>query len=154
MTLPITVILTVLLQKNTHPFLFRLLMLLSLLLWHWMRPNLPFLLVASNAMLKPGGPLKWKKGLVKDARLLLPFTKVMKIARLKSLLPDVLRVSSQRPRLRHGRQLARLSRPNLTPNLCTLFFALLLAHLPRLPPLLTSPTVPFPKSRLWSSPIT
>ena len=34
-----------------------------------MRPNLPFLLAASNAMLKPGGLLKWKERLVKDARL-------------------------------------------------------------------------------------
>ena len=29
-------------------------------------PNLPFLLAASNTILKPGGPLKWKKRLVKD----------------------------------------------------------------------------------------
>ena len=38
-----------------------------------MRPNLPFLWAASNAMSKPGCPLKWKKRLVKeDARLSLP----------------------------------------------------------------------------------
>ena len=34
-----------------------------------MRPNLPFLSAASNALLKPGGMLRWKKRLVKDARL-------------------------------------------------------------------------------------
>ena len=45
-----------------------------------MKPNLPFLLVASNAILRPGGPLKWKKWLVKDVRLSLPLTEAMKIA--------------------------------------------------------------------------
>ena len=45
-----------------------------------MKPNLPFLLVASNAILRPGGPLKWKKRLVKDVRLSLPLTEAMKIA--------------------------------------------------------------------------
>ena len=49
-----------------------------------------FLLTASNTILKPGGLLKWKKWLVKDARLLLPLTEVMKIARLISLLPSCL----------------------------------------------------------------
>ena len=53
------------------------LLLLSLPLWQWMRPNLPFLSAASNALLKPGGLLRWKKRLVKDARLLLPLTEVM-----------------------------------------------------------------------------
>ena len=33
-----------------------------------MRPNLPFLSAASNAILKPSGPLKWKMRLVKDVR--------------------------------------------------------------------------------------
>ena len=47
-----------------------------------MRPNLPFLLAASNAILKPGGLLRWKKQLVKNARLSLPLTEVMKITRL------------------------------------------------------------------------
>ena len=42
-----------------------------------MRPKCPFLLTASNALAKPGRLLKWKKRLVKDARLLLPFTEVM-----------------------------------------------------------------------------
>ena len=49
-----------------------------------MRPNLPILLVASNAILKPGGLLRWKKRLVKDARLSLPLTEMIKIARLAS----------------------------------------------------------------------
>ena len=39
-----------------------------------MLPNLPFLSAASNAILKPGGLLRWKKRLVKDARLSLPLT--------------------------------------------------------------------------------
>ena len=118
-----------------------------------MRPNLPFLSAASNALLKPGGLLRWKKRLVKDARLSLPLTEVMKIARLTSLLLDAPRQSSPRPRRRHGRQLALLFHLNITLNLYTLFFALLLAHLPRLPPLLTSPTV-LPENRLQSMPLT
>ena len=92
MTLLLTLTLTILLQRNARLFPFPLL-LISLLLWHWMRPNLSFLSVTSNAILKPGGPLKWKKRLVKDARLLLPLTEVMKIAKLTSTLPDVLRQS-------------------------------------------------------------
>ena len=67
----------------------------------------------------------------------------MKIVRLTSPLTDVLRLSSPRPRLRHGRRLAFLSRPNLTLNLCTLPFVLSLALLPYLPPLLICQTVPF-----------
>ena len=35
-----------------------------------MRPNLPFLTAASNAILKPGGLPRWKMRLVKDARCL------------------------------------------------------------------------------------
>ena len=109
-----------------------------------MRPNLPFLSAASNALLKPGGLLRWKVRLVKDARLLLPLTEVMKIARLTSRLLDAPRQSSPRPRLRHGRRLALLFHLNLTLNLCILFFALSLALLPRLPPLLNFPTVLLP----------
>ena len=105
-----------------------------------MRPNLPFLSAASNALLKPGGPLKWKVRLMKDARLLLPLTEVMKIVRLTSPLLDAPRQSSLRPRLRHGRQLAFLFHPNQTPKLYTLFSAVSLAHLPPL----TSPTVLLP----------
>ena len=142
-----TLTLTVLLQKNT--WLFFSLLLLSSLLWHWMRPNLPFFSAASNTILKPGGPLKWKKGLVKDAKLSLPLTEVMKIARLTSLLPDALCLSS--PRLRHGRPLALLFCPNLTLNLYTLIFALLLALFP---PLLTPPTVHLSGSGLRSLPPT
>ena len=47
--------------------------------------------------------------LVKDARLLLPLTEVMKIARLTSLLLDAPHQSSPRSRLKHGRRLALLS---------------------------------------------
>ena len=110
-----------------------------------MRPNLPFLSAASNALLKPGGLLGWKKRLVKDIRLLLPLTEAMKIARFTSPLLDAPRQSSPRPRLRHGRRLALLFYLGLTLNLYTLFFALSLAHLPRLPPLLTFLTVLLPR---------
>ena len=113
-------------------------------------PNFPFLSAASNAILKPGGLLRWKKRLVKDARLSLPLIEVMKIARLTSPLLDTPRQSSPRPKLRHGRRLALLFHPNLTQKLYTLFFALSLALLPRLPPLLTSPTVLLPGNRLRS----
>ena len=109
-----------------------------------MQPNLPFLSAASNAILKPGGLLRWKVQLVKDARLLLPLTEVMKIASLTSPLLDTPRQSSPRLRLRHGRRLALLSHPNLTLNLYTLFFAISLALLPRVPPLLISLTVVLP----------
>ena len=57
MALLLTLTLTVLLQRNTRLFLFPLL-LVSLSLWHWMRPNLPFLSAASNALLKPGDLLR------------------------------------------------------------------------------------------------
>ena len=86
---------------------------------------------------------------MKDARLLGPFTKVMKIARLISPLLDVPHQSS--PRLKHGRRLALLFHPNLTLNLHTLFFALSLALLP---PLQTSLTVLLPGSRFRSMPLT
>ena len=72
--------------------------------------------------------------LVKDKRLLLPLTEVMKITRLTSPLLDAPRQSWPRPRLKNGRQLALLFHPNLTLNLFALFFALSLALLPRLPP--------------------
>ena len=108
-----------------------------------MQLNLSFFSAASNAILKSGCLLKWKKQFVKDERLLLQLTKVMKFVRLTSLLPDVLCLSSTRPKLRHGRRLALLSHPNLTLNLCTLSFVLLLALL-HLPLLLTSPTAPVP----------
>ena len=106
-----------------------------------MRPNLPFLLAASNALLKPGGLLRWKVRLVKDARLSLPLIEVMKIARLTSPLLDAPHQSLPRPRLRHGRRLALIFHLGLTLNLYTLFFALSLAFLPRLSSLLTFPTV-------------
>ena len=89
--------------------------------------------------------------LVKDARLSLPLTEVMKIARLTSPLLDAPRQSLPRPRLRHGRRLALFFHLNLTLNRYTLFFALSLAHLP---PLLTSTTVLIPGNRLQSMPLT
>ena len=82
-----------------------------------MRPNLPFLSAASNALLKPGGLLRWNKRLVKDAGLSLLLTEVMKIARLTSPLLDVPRQSLPRPRLRHGRRPALLFHLNLILNL-------------------------------------
>ena len=103
-----------------------------------MRPSLPFL-SASNAILKHGGLLKWKKRLVNDSRPSRPLTEVMKIVGLTSAPLDAPRLSSPRPRLRHGRQFALLFHPNPTLNLYSLFFALSLALLPRLPP---SPNFP------------
>ena len=153
MTLPCILTFTVLLERNTRLFLFSLL-LLSSPLWHRMRPNLPFLSAASNNILKPGGLLRWNKRLVKDARLSLPLTEVMKIARLTSPLLDVPRLFLPRSSLRLGRRLTLLFCPNPTLNLYTLFSALSLALLPRLPPLLTSPIVFLPWSRLRSTPLT
>ena len=117
-----------------------------------MRPNLPLLSAASNELLKPGGLLRWKVQSVKDARLSLPLTEVMKIARLTSPLLDAPRQSSPKPRLRHSRRLALLFHLNLTLNLYTLFFALSLAHLPRVHPLLTFPTVLLQGNRRRSTP--
>ena len=74
---------------------------------------------------------------MKDARLLLPLTEVMKIARLTSLLLDAPRQSLHRPRLRHGKRPVLLYHLNLY----TLFFTISLAPLPRLPPLIISLTV-------------
>ena len=106
-------------------------------------------LATSNAILKPGGLLRWKVRLVKDTSLLLPLTEVMKIARLTSPPLEALRQSSPKPRLRHGRRLALLFHLNL----CTLFLALSLALLPRLPPLLILPTV-LPGNLFQSMPFT
>ena len=92
--------------------------------------------------------------LVKDAGLSPLLTEVMKIARLTSPLLDAPRRSSPRPRLRHDKRLALLFHLNLTLNLYTLYFALSLALLPRLFPLLTSPTVLLPGNRLRSMPLT
>ena len=107
-----------------------------------------------NSILKPGGLLRWKKRLVKDAGLSLLLTEVMKIARLTSPPLDVPRRSLPRPRLRHGRRPALLFHLNLILNLCTLFFALLQALLPRLLPLLTFLTVLLPGNRLRFMPLT
>ena len=96
----------------------------------------------------------WWSAEVKDARLSLPLTEAMKIARLTSPLLDVPCQSSPRPRRRHGRRLVLLFHLNVTLNLYTLFFALSLAHLPRLLPILTFPTVLLPGNRLRSMPLT
>ena len=149
MALPSTLTCTVPLQRNTRLF-FPLLLLFSAL-WQCMRPNLPFLSAASNAILKPGGLLSWKVRLVKDARLSLPLTEAMKIAWLTSPLLDVPRQSSPRPRLRHGRRLALFFHLNQTRKPFILLFALSLALLP---PLLTSPTAPLPGNWLRSMPLT
>ena len=149
MALLFTSTLTDLLQRNTRLFLFPLL-LLSFLLWYWMRPKFPFLSAASNVNLKRGDPLKWKKQLVKEVRILLPLTEVIKIVRLTSPLHGMPRQSSPRPRLRHGRRLALLSHLNL----CILSFVRSLALRSHLPTLLTSPTIPLPWSRHRSSPPT
>ena len=115
-----------------------------------MRTNLPFPSAVLNALLKPGGLLRWNKRLAKDARLSLPLTEKMKIARLTSPLLDVPHQSLPRPRLRHGRRPALLFHPKLILNLYTLSFALSLALLPRLPPPPTSPTALLPGNRIQS----
>ena len=56
--------------------------------------------------------------------------------------------------MRYGRRLALLFHLGLTLNLCTFSFALLLAHLSRLPPLLAFLTVLLPGNRLRSMPLT
>ena len=81
--------------------------------------------------------MKWKKRLVKDVKLSLQLTEVMKIVRLTSSLPDVFRLSSPKPMRRHGKRLALLSRSYLTLN--TLSFVLLRDLLPHLP----SPNFPY-----------
>ena len=91
---------------------------------------------------------------MKDARLSLPLTEVMMVARLTSLFLDAPRQSSPRPRLKHGRRLAFLFHPNQTQKLYTLFFALSLASLPRLPPPLIFLTVLLPGNRLRSLSLT
>ena len=118
-----------------------------------MRPNLPFLSVVSNAILKPGDLLRWKMRLVKDARLLLSLAEMRKIARLTYPLIDVPRQSSPRPKLRHGRQLALRFHLNPTLNLCTLFFAhrwffFLVFFLSKLPQLFLSQGIGFDLCRL------
>ena len=95
-----------------------------------MRPNLPFLSATSNTIPNPDGLLRWKVWLVKDARLLLPLTELMKIARLTSPLLDVPRQSLPRPRLKHGRRFVLPFHLGLTLNLCTLFFVQSLPILP------------------------
>ena len=93
----------------------------------------------------------WSPELEEAVRLVLPLIQVMNIIRLATLLPDIPRISSPKPRLRHGRRHVHLSLLNLTLNLRILSFALSLALLPHFSPPLTSPIVPLPESRLRSS---
>ena len=114
------------------------------------KPSIPFGRIKRH-------PKTWWSAEVEEAvserpRLSLPLTEVIKIVRLTSPLLDAPRQSS--PTLRHGRRLALLFPPNQTQKLYTLFFALSLALLPRLPPLLISQTVLLPRNRLWSTPVT
>ena len=113
-----------------------------------MRPNFLFLSAKSNAILKPGGLLKWKKRLVKDERFLLPLIEMIKVVRPTSLLTDLPHLLLPKPRLRHRRRLAVLSFQHLILNLCILSFVQSLALLPHLPPLPTSLIVLLPGSRL------
>ena len=111
MTLSSALTLTVLLQRNTLSFSF-------LCCCSLYRSD-----TKCGQIFHPFGRIKcyskawWsaevEKTVSERRKALLPL-KVMKIARLTSLLPDVPRLSSSRPRLRHGRRLALLSRPNLT----------------------------------------
>ena len=89
--------------------------------------------------------------LVNDARLLLPLTEMMKIAKLTSPLLDAPRQSLPRPRLRSGRRHALLFHPNHTQKLYTLFSTLSLALLLAL---LIFLTVLLPGNRLWPTPLT
>ena len=100
-----------------------------------------FLAASKNADLKPGGPPKWKKQLVKDVRLSPPLIEAIMIFRLISPVPDGLRLSSLR--LRQSWRLALLFHLNL----CTLSFVLSLDFLP----LLISPSILLPGSRLLSA---
>ena len=112
MTLHPTLTLTVLLQRNTRLFLFPLLLLSGTecgQIFHSFRPY-------QTPIPKTGGLLRWKVRLVKDVRLSLPLTEVMKIARLTYLLLDAPLQSSLKPRLRHGRRLALLFHPNQNPK--------------------------------------
>ena len=74
--------------------------------------------------------------------------------RLTPLPPYIPRLSSPKPRPRHGRQHAHLSLLNLILNQSILSFILLLALLLRLLFSLNFPTVPLPGSRHWSTPTT
>ena len=143
MGLPPTLTLTVLQQRNTRLF--------TSLTLNAAKSSIPFGCI--KRPLKPGGLLRWNKRLVKDAGLLLPLTEVMKISEEPtSPLLDAPRQSL--PRLRYGRRLALLFYLGLTLNLYTLFFALSLALLPRLPPLLIFLTVLLPGNRLRFMPLT
>ena len=144
MTLPLTLTVTVLQQRNTRLFLFTSLAL-----------NAAKSFISFCRIKSP--PKAWWSAEVESAvserrKAFAAVTEVMKTDRLTSPLLDAPRQSSPRPRLRHGRRLALLS-PKSNPKSDTLF-ALSLAHLPRLLPLLTSPTVLLPGNRLQSMPLT
>ena len=89
-----------------------------------MRPNFSYLLAASNANLKPGGPNE-EEAISERRKIFAAAHRSDKIIRLISLLPDMRRLLSPRPR--HGKPHAHLSL-----NLCILSTAqsLLLPPLP------------------------
>ena len=84
---------------------------------------------------------------MKDIRLLLPLIEVMKIVRLTYLPPDMPRLSSPKPRLRHSKRHCHLSllEQSVLPSVLSL--AVLLYH-----PLLTSSTVLLPGNWHRSTP--
>ena len=110
---------TVLLQRNTPFFP---LLLPSLRIWHWMRPNASFLLAASNDQRRHCGLLKWQKWQRKRKALLL-LTAVMKSARLTSQPLSVPLPSSPKSRLRYGKRHPHRSKISLLyPSICHQFF--------------------------------
>ena len=82
MTLPPTLTPTVHLQRNTRVFFFPLLLLFTFLALNAAKSSISFGRI--KPIQKPGGLLRWKVRLGKDARLSLPLTEVMKIAKAKA----------------------------------------------------------------------
>ena len=120
-----------------------------------MRPNLPFLSAASNALLKPGGSAD-VEGSVSERRKAFAAAHRSDEDR-QDYISASRNASSVIAKAKDDAWQTTsysFSRPNLTLNLCTLSFVLSLALLLHLPFLLTSPTIPLPRSRLRSSPIT
>ena len=98
--LPFSLTPTVLLHRNARLFLSPLL-LLSALALNAAKSSIPFSCIKRH-------PKAWWSAEAEEAvserhRLSLPLTEVTKITMLTSLLPDVLSLSSPRPRLKHGR---------------------------------------------------
>ena len=112
MTLSPTLTPTVLLQRNTR--LSSAAALFTSLALNAAKSSISFGRIKRHP--KAWWSAKVKGAVSKDARLLLPLTEVMKIARLTYPLLDAPRQLSPRPRLRHSRRLALLFHPNLTQN--------------------------------------